>query len=568
MGLPTGYVQLEYLQSNGGQYINSNYVQTSEKQRIVCDVTFTETHNEQSICGSQNQTDWHGTIIPHCTNGTNIAIFCGLNFPVTVDGTLNTDYQMDILADNGTLTATINGTTYTGNYDPPIISGFPIYVFANNHAGNAVQIINGLRLRKLQLYDGELLVRDFVPALRVSDNVGGLYDLANGSFYTNIGSGTFSCGPVADTLPTDTLLLIHGEDISDSSVYNRAINNYGVTVSSDQSRFGGSSLYFDGSGARLSVENLLLGNTPFTIECWAFPVQYKANTIWSHGGTNTAAVTGGGMELYTNGQAIYYCNGFLINGGSYSLNQWHHIALVGEQTKITLYVNGVAVGVYNGTYDFANYIEDIGANASIYGGENFHGYLDEIRISSVARWTSDFIPPDAPYSITIVGGLVEGLGAAVVKSVSYGLTKGKTMVGGTAYDVTKGRTLVNGTAYEIAYGAECVMTIGATSSENNPIYAHIIVDGVQYNSTFSLSGESQQVTLKAGTTIDCAVRYISSYSNQVHVSVNGANQTLSELDENGYKHFYYTVHTDFSITTYGYMPPGNTIVAEIDITET
>ena len=40
-----------------------------------------------------------------------------------------------------------------------------------------------------------VLVRNFIPAKRNSDNVLGLYDLVNNVFYTNAGSGTFIAGP-------------------------------------------------------------------------------------------------------------------------------------------------------------------------------------------------------------------------------------------------------------------------------------------------------------------------------------------------------------------------------------
>ena len=43
-----------------------------------------------------------------------------------------------------------------------------------------------------KIYDGDTVVRDFVPAIRMSDNKVGFYDFANSTFYTNNGSGDFS----------------------------------------------------------------------------------------------------------------------------------------------------------------------------------------------------------------------------------------------------------------------------------------------------------------------------------------------------------------------------------------
>jgi hypothetical protein len=44
------------------------------------------------------------------------------------------------------------------------------------------------------LYDNNVLVRDFIPCYRKSDNEIGLYDVVNGVFYANAGSGTFTKG--------------------------------------------------------------------------------------------------------------------------------------------------------------------------------------------------------------------------------------------------------------------------------------------------------------------------------------------------------------------------------------
>ena len=46
-----------------------------------------------------------------------------------------------------------------------------------------------------KIYDNDNLVRDFVPCYRKADDEIGMYDMANGVFYTNAGTGTFLKGP-------------------------------------------------------------------------------------------------------------------------------------------------------------------------------------------------------------------------------------------------------------------------------------------------------------------------------------------------------------------------------------
>ena len=66
------------------------------------------------------------------------------------------------------------------------------YVF-NSHSEPS--LMSSMRLYKLKMWTDDILVRDFIPCYRKSDNVVGMYDLVNGKFYTNEGTGEFVKGP-------------------------------------------------------------------------------------------------------------------------------------------------------------------------------------------------------------------------------------------------------------------------------------------------------------------------------------------------------------------------------------
>ena len=78
---------------------------------------------------------------------------------------------------------------------------------------------------------------------------------------------------------------------------------------------------------------------------------------------------------------------------------WTHIALVRQGDNWSLFVNGV--GAYLGQVNpFPLKPSDtliVGAS-DLAGGEGFWGTIDEVRISTVARYKSDFTPPSAPFS--------------------------------------------------------------------------------------------------------------------------------------------------------------------------
>ena len=67
-----------------------------------------------------------------------------------------------------------------------------IYVFCT-HRGGKAQYNTSMRLYELQMYDGDTLVRDFVPVIDGS-NIACLYDRVEKKCYYNAGTGTFSYG--------------------------------------------------------------------------------------------------------------------------------------------------------------------------------------------------------------------------------------------------------------------------------------------------------------------------------------------------------------------------------------
>lgn len=81
------------------------------------------------------------------------------------------------------------------------------------------------------------------------------------------------------------------------------------------------------------------------------------------------------------------------SGVEFTENVWHHVAYVldGVNSKVYLFLDGK--NVYSATKT-AN-VNPIGVMKS---WEHSNCYMDEIRLSNVARWTSDFTPYDMPYS--------------------------------------------------------------------------------------------------------------------------------------------------------------------------
>ena len=84
------------------------------------------------------------------------------------------------------------------------------------------------------------------------------------------------------------------------------------------------------------------------------------------------------------------------------LGEWIHIAAVRNGTTFTLYRNGVSVGTDTDSTAMTPEVGNSGFGLII-GGSNatqhhLNGFMDQVRISNIARYTSAFTPPTTPFT--------------------------------------------------------------------------------------------------------------------------------------------------------------------------
>jgi hypothetical protein len=210
-------------------------------------------------------------------------------------------------------------------------------------------------------------------------------------------------------LNTKLLLHMDGEDGStifkDESDSQHAITaNGSAQVDTAQSKFGGASGLFGGSGDYLSVPHSTdfdFGTGDFTIECWVRYTSRPGSTIvmgYNDGSSFTYWLSRSeitdrwGFEVH-NGvshRAEYTMDdGVVINN-----DQWYHIAWVRKGNDMLGFVDGVSKTI--------NIITAFNGNINLYPSEqrfgNIDGHIDEIRVvKGLAVYTSNFTPPTAPY---------------------------------------------------------------------------------------------------------------------------------------------------------------------------
>jgi hypothetical protein len=210
----------------------------------------------------------------------------------------------------------------------------------------------------------------------------------------------------------NTLLLIHADGTNASTVFEDdngvrakkgiiAINQ--AKVSTAQSQFGGSSAEFDGTNDYLTVydnNTLSFGTGDYTVECWIRPTSV---------GGQSRAIFDFDVPNNTSNPIFYISAGSKLSvynvpmGGSegstnVTANSWHHVVLsrASGQTKVAL--NGVWQLSRTNSYSIGNAsFRSIGAATN--AGDDFVGYIDEFRVSNIARYNldSNFTAPTAPF---------------------------------------------------------------------------------------------------------------------------------------------------------------------------
>ena len=90
---------------------------------------------------------------------------------------------------NGVKSTRYNYHIYALDEEPT----YTYYMGAVNRTGNA-SLYPQLTIYGWKFYQDDVLIRDFVPCYRKSDEKVGMYDLVNNVFYTNEGSGEFEKG--------------------------------------------------------------------------------------------------------------------------------------------------------------------------------------------------------------------------------------------------------------------------------------------------------------------------------------------------------------------------------------
>jgi hypothetical protein len=198
---------------------------------------------------------------------------------------------------------------------------------------------------------------------------------------------------------TSLLLNYTNAGIYDATSKNDLETVGNAQISTTQSKWGGSSMYFDGTGDWLLIPDQpiqRIGTGNFTVEGWVY-----RNSSGTYGligkGTGT---TGWLVSLNSSNQVVFtYGSSTITSTGTVSATTWTHIAVVREgtstnQTKI--YINGTNDGTGTVSTDF-NQTNSMYVGADRTGGSAANAYMQDVRVTNYARYTANFTAPTAAF---------------------------------------------------------------------------------------------------------------------------------------------------------------------------
>ncbi len=336
------------------------------------------------------------------------------------------------------------------------------YVFCRSGPNLSV-FINGARQGTTGAL-GTLALNNVTNALIVGGYTGSPLNGYIADFRYVVGSSVFDPTQTTITVPTEpstaianTQLLIGftNAGITDATAKNDLETVGNAQISTTQSKFGGSSIAFDGTGDYLqlpSSQTFAMGGGDWTVEMWLYP-----NSIASLQGLLSFGSSA--WRFFLNNSGLWFLNGSgsIIQTGQsiIATGQWYHVAVCKSGSSVRIFLNGSQVGstgTDSNTYAAATAY--IGSEAA---GSYLNGYIDDLRVTRFSRAASGTSSSISGTTLT-VGGTVTGTFAVGMVISGTSVTSG-----------TKITAFGTGTGGAGTYTVDTSQTVSSTTITGYPL---------------------------------------------------------------------------------------------------
>jgi hypothetical protein len=326
------------------------------------------------------------------------------------DGTGNNGYFVELSSTRGFVFAVSNAIVLSYAMNPNTAAWNH---YAVTRSGSTLRLFVGGAVVASTTYStsltSTLLVRVGGTANHYFGYLSDLRVIKGTAVYTT--TYTLPTAPLTAITNTSLLTNFTNAGILDNAMMNDLETVGNAQISTSVKKYGTGSMYFDGTGDRLTAPaspNIAFGTGDFTVEFWL-----NSNNVSSAnqlGVIQTSDTAGGLKPGFTTGISINQgtnASGGALSGGITAVvagtflgsssavittGTWYHIALVRSSGTSTIYVNGTSVGSATTTGNCS------GQNICVGGYYDttylYSGYIDDLRITKgVARYTTTFTPP-------------------------------------------------------------------------------------------------------------------------------------------------------------------------------
>lgn len=181
--LPKEYQEVEYIQSDGNQYIITNIYPNGQTGVEVC---MGEVLNNSVLFGAYNTT-WT----------TGFGMYCNTNYDFWYhyysNNQINKRPPTKFVLNFNKGKTTIDGIVYASVAEKTFNVSYLLYLFCGNMGGSIEQRTK-CKLYYAKIYANDTLESEYIPCYRKSDGEIGLYDIVQQEFKQNNGSGRFTKG--------------------------------------------------------------------------------------------------------------------------------------------------------------------------------------------------------------------------------------------------------------------------------------------------------------------------------------------------------------------------------------
>lgn len=405
------------------------------------------------------------------------------------------------------------------------------------------------------------------------------------ALYTGASNITVPTSPLT-AISNTKLLTYHSNTISDGSSYNfspvivgptiiapKSFNPFGTTNTTGISytpAVNGGSMYFDGTGDKLTIANypgLAFGTNDFTIQAWFYTnIASTEQVVMTNGWASYAPWL---IRINTTNQLMLNMS---LDGGSWTVNeqvlgtvttgQWYHVAVTRTSGTLRAFFNGVqsyttslASSLYNGS------------QALTVGGRSdttvpFNGYLSDCQlINGSSLYSANFVPPVSPVTATgnttlllngTSGGIIDYHGTSNLETVGDVKLTPEDPYSGSYYS-NYFTTSANITLIQPALGNifTIEMWVYPTATPSNQYY---YVGGSTSGPLIGYNGATLALAHQGGWSVTSSVNPIAGQWNHVAVVREGTGTNQCKMYVNGV-----LSGTGTEATTFGAAQTGGTI---------